>query len=204
MSNLSSPAVVSFPAPSRVLADVLPGTYVRDVLLVLSGAALTALCAQISIHVPGSPVPITAQTFAVVIAGAGLGAWRGAASQLLYLVAGLVLPIYASGAHGGTVVWGASGGYLFGFILAAWIVGFAAEHGADRRPVVAFVTFSLGQLAIYAIGVPWLKVAAGMSWGTAVHAGFTIFILGGVVKAVLAGTVMPTAWMFHRSLSNQR
>ena len=80
-----------------MLADAIPGDRVRDVLLVLAGAGLTALGAQISFHIPGTPVPVTAQTLAVVLAGSALGTWRGAASQLLYLLLGLMLPIYAGG-----------------------------------------------------------------------------------------------------------
>lgn len=92
----SAPRVPRYP----VLADALAGSPVRDAVLVFAGAALTALCAQISIHVPPSPVPFTGQTFAVVMAGARLGARRGGASQLLYVLAGLALPIYADASSG--------------------------------------------------------------------------------------------------------
>jgi biotin transport system substrate-specific component len=194
MNSISNPALTPGLRGARVLGDVIPGDRVRDVLLVLGGAGLTALGAQISIHVPGSPVPITAQTLAVVLAGAALGTWRGISSQLLYLVLGLALPIYAGGTSGTGVLWGATGGYLVGFVVAAGLVGWAAEHGADRWPLLAAATFALGQLAIFGIGVPWLKVSTGMSWPTAIHDGFTIFILGGVIKAILAGIAMPTAW----------
>lgn len=182
----------------RVLADALPGTWLRDALLVIGGAGATAVAAQISVHAPGSPVPITAQTLAVVLAGSALGTWRGAASQMLYLILGLFLPLYAGGTSGTGVLWGASGGYIFGFVIAAALIGWAAEHNADRRPLLAMLTFVLGQLAIFGIGVPWLKVSAGMSWGTAIHAGFTVFILGGVIKALLAAITMPSAWRLER------
>ncbi|WP_228430749.1 biotin transporter BioY [Baekduia soli] len=186
-----------------VLADILPGTRVRDALLVASGAGLTALGAQISIPVPPSPVPITGQTLAVVIAGAALGARRGIASQLLYVLLGLLLPVYADGASGAHVVWGSSGGYLVGFVVAAGLIGLAAEHGADRRPLLAALTFAAGQLAVFAIGVPWLKVAADLSWGDAIHYGFTVFIFGGIVKAVLAGVVTPSAWRLARRVDGR-
>jgi biotin transport system substrate-specific component len=185
------------PAP-LVLGDVLPVGRVRDALLVLGGAGFTTLGAQVSIHVPNSPVPVTGQTLGVVLAGAALGARRGAASQLLYLLLGLVLPIYSDGASGGHVVWGATGGYLVGFIVAAGLVGWAAEHGADRLPGLAILTFAAGQLAIFGIGVPWLKVSADMTWGAAVHYGFTVFILGGIIKALVAGGAMPAAWRLQR------
>jgi biotin transport system substrate-specific component len=189
-----SSTVYAPPAPRAVLADAIPGARVRDAVLILCGALLTVVGAQIAIAVPPSPVPITGQTLAVVLAGGALGARRGAGSQLLYLVLGLFLPVYSDGAQGFDVIWGATGGYIVGFVIAAYIVGALAERGADRRPVVACLAFAGGQLSIFAIGVPWLKVATDMSWGDAIHNGFTIFIVGGLVKAVLAGALAPSAW----------
>jgi biotin transport system substrate-specific component len=188
------------PRPGVVLADMLPGALVRDVLLVVAGALLTVLGAQIAIHVPPSPVPITGQTLAVVVAGSALGMRRGAASQVLYVLLGLFLPVYADGASGPEVLWGATGGYLVGFVVAAALVGRLAELGADRRPLIAFAAFCAGQLAIFGIGVPWLKVSTGMDWSTAIHDGFTIFIVGGIVKALVAAAVVPGAWRAVRRL----
>ncbi|HKG65068.1 MAG TPA: biotin transporter BioY, partial [Solirubrobacteraceae bacterium] len=109
---MNQTATLAAPQP-RVLADVLSNTRVRDAALVIGAALLTAACAQISIAIPGSPVPVTGQTFAVLLTGAALGANRGALGQLLYIAMGLVgLPFYADGAHGFDVVWGATGGYL--------------------------------------------------------------------------------------------
>jgi biotin transport system substrate-specific component len=187
--------------PQRlVLGDVLAGSRTRDALLVAGGAGLTVLGAQISILTPVSPVPITGQTLAVVIAGAALGARRGAASQLLYLLLGLALPVYAEGGQGFDVIWGASGGYIVGFIFAAAAVGWLAEHGADRVPSRAILTFIAGQLIVFGIGVPWLKVAVDLDWSTAIHEGFTIFIFGGLVKAVIAGFATPAAWRLVRRI----
>jgi biotin transport system substrate-specific component len=188
--------------PGPVLADVFAGSRARDLALVAGGAGLTTLGAQISIHTPVSPVPITGQTLAVMIAGAALGARRGAASQLLYVLLGFALPVYADGASGIDVIWGATGGYLIGFVLAAGAVGWLAEHGADRRPVIAILTFIVGQLLIFGIGVPWLKVSADLSWSTAIHAGFTVFIFGGLVKAVIAGFTTPAAWRLVRRIDS--
>ncbi|HEY3773571.1 MAG TPA: biotin transporter BioY [Solirubrobacteraceae bacterium] len=193
-----TPSTAAVPRP--VLADALPGARVRDVLIVIAGALLTAACAQISIKIPGSPVPLTGQTFAVVLVGAGLGARRGGLSMLLYVALGLILPVYASGAQGTGVLFGSSGGYLFGFILAAWAMGLIAERGGDRRVVSAALAFAVGQLLIFGVGVPWLKVDTSQSWGWSIHEGFTIFILGGVIKAALAGVLMPSAWRLLRSL----
>jgi biotin transport system substrate-specific component len=193
MSTFSSSAALPRRRPV-VLSDVIPRSRAVDALLVLGGAGLTSLLAQVTIHVPSSPVPVTGQTLGVVVAGAALGARRGMLSQLLYLLLGLVLPVYAGGTHGWDVVWGASGGYIVGFVIAAYLVGLAAERGADRRVGLAFATFAAGQIAIFGIGVPWLKVSANLDWSTAIHEGFTIFIVGGIVKALIAAGAAPAAW----------
>jgi biotin transport system substrate-specific component len=187
--------VASIPQrPALVLADVIPGTWARDIGLVVAGALLTCLGALISIHIPPSPVPVTGQTLAVVVAGAALGWKRGAASQLLYLVMGLFLPVYADGESGFQVIWGATGGYIVGFVVAAALIGRLAEMGADRKPLLAFLAFCAGQLAIFGIGVPWLKVAADMSWADAIHYGFALFIVGGIIKAIVGAVAVPAAW----------
>jgi biotin transport system substrate-specific component len=179
-----------------VLADAFPR--VHSAVLVLCGALLTALFAQISIPVPGSPVPITGQTLAVGLVGACLGARRGASSLALYAVLGLFLPFYADGESGWDVIWGASGGYIIGFIVAAGVIGRLAEHGADRRVLLAFCAFVLGQLVIFAFGLAGLKIAVGESWGWTIHNGFTIFIVGGLVKAVIGALALPSAWRLVR------
>ena len=186
-------------AQPRVLADVFTRTRARDAALVLAAALLTALCAQISIPIPGSPVPITGQTFAVLLTGAALGANRGAAGQLLYVGLGLIgLPFYADGASGAHVIWGATGGYLVAFPLSAWICGRAAEMRLDRSPLKALRVFALGSLVVFAIGVPWLAVSAGISLSEAIDVGFVPFIPGGIVKAVLAAGLLPSAWRLVR------
>ena len=185
---------LTFPLAPLVLADLLTPSRARNAALVFAGAMLTVLGAQVSIPVPPSPVPITGQTFAVVVAGAALGAKRGAGSQALYVLIGLFFPVYSDGKEGLDVLWGPTGGYLVGFIVAAWIIGRLAELGADRRPALAIVSFGLAQLAIFGIGVPWLKVSADMTWARAIHDGFTIFLVGGAIKAVCAGLALPAAW----------
>jgi biotin transport system substrate-specific component len=181
-----------------VLADVIPGARVRDAVLVVSGALLTALFAQISIDVPPSPVPITGQTLAVGLVGATLGARRGAASLGLYAVLGLFLPFYADGESGWDVIWGASGGYIIGFIVAAWVIGWMAEHGADRHVGLAFLAFVAGQLVIFAFGLAGLKISVEESWGWTIHNGFAIFIVGGLVKAAIGAVALPGAWRLVR------
>ena len=181
-----------------VLADVIPGARVRDAVLVVSGALLTALFAQLYIHVPGSPVPITGQTLAVGLVGATLGARRGATSLGLYAVLGLFLPFYADGESGWDVIWGASGGYIIGFIVAAGVIGWMAEHGADRHVGLAFLAFVAGQLVIFAFGLAGLKISVEESWGWTIHNGFAIFIVGGLVKAAVGALALPGAWRIVR------
>ena len=139
-------------------------------------------------------MPITGQTFGVIVASALLGSRRGAASQLLYVLAGLVLPIYAGGAHGWAVLWGSTGGYLVGFVVAGFVIGRFAESGRDRHLLTALPAYIAGQTVIFGIGVPWLKIAAGLSWPATIHDGFTIFIVGGLIKAAVAGILTPIAW----------
>jgi biotin transport system substrate-specific component len=198
----STPAAAALPRHA-VLADAIPGARVRDAVLVLGGALLTALFAQISIDVPPSPVPITGQTLAVGLVGATLGAGRGATSLALYAVLGLFLPFYADGSSGWDVVWGATGGYIIGFIFAAGVVGWLAEHGADRKVGLAFVAFVVGQLIIFAFGLVGLKIAVGESWSWTIHNGFTIFIFGGLVKAAIGALALPSAWRLVRRVEKR-
>jgi biotin transport system substrate-specific component len=194
-----SHAIAAAAPQPRVLADLLSRTRARDAALVVAAALLTAMCAQISIPIPGDPVPITGQTFAVLLTGAALGANRGALGQLLYVGLGLVgLPFYADGDSGWTVVSGATGGYLIAFPIAAWVVGRLAELRMDRNPVKAVIPFTLGSLIVFAIGVPWLAVSADLSLVRAIELGFVPFIPGGIVKALLAAGLLPTAWRLLR------
>jgi biotin transport system substrate-specific component len=126
-----------------------------DAVLIVLGAGLVAACAQISISLPFTPVPITGQTFAVVLVGASLGSIRGTASLLLYLLVGLIgAPVYADQAHGWTVVKGATGGYLVGFVVAAAVTGWLAEHRWDRRFSSSVTVMLTGNVIIYLFGCP--------------------------------------------------
>jgi biotin transport system substrate-specific component len=182
-----------------VLADVFARTRVQDGALVLGAALFTALLAQVAIAVPGSPVPITGQTLAVVLTAAALGPVRGMAGQLTYVLLGAVgLPFYSKGASGWAQVLGPTGGYLVGFIPAAFLMGLAARHGFDRVPWKAVPLFLAGQLVILAIGVSWLCVVASLDFTTALHKGFLPFLPGGVLKAAIAGLCMALAWKLVR------
>jgi biotin transport system substrate-specific component len=179
----------------RVLADLVPRVRARDAVLIVAAAALTALCAQISFYLPGNPVPVTGQTFAVLLSAAALGANRGAAAMLLYVLLGVVgLPVYADGKHGIDIVTGVTGGYLVGFLLTGWVVGRLAEERMDRTPWRAVPLFLIGSAIIYVIGVPWLAVSADQSLSWAISNGFTDFIPGDLVKAAAAAAVLPAAW----------
>jgi biotin transport system substrate-specific component len=179
----------------RVLADAVPRVRARDIALIVAATALTAACAQITFQLPGSAVPITGQTFAVLLSGAALGANRGAAAMLLYVLLGMVgLPIYAAGDHGTHVVFGATGGYLVGFLVAGWVVGKLAEKRMDRTPLKAAPAFLVGTAIIYAIGVPWLAIYAHEGLGAAISQGLTPFVPGDLVKAAAAAGVLPAAW----------
>jgi biotin transport system substrate-specific component len=199
MSAPSAAALTRYP----VLADALPGARVRDAVLVVSGALLTALFAQITIDVAPSPVPITGQTLAVGLVGATLGARRGASSLALYALIGLLLPVYADGESGWDVIWGASGGYIVGFIVAAGLIGWLAEHRADRHVALAFLAFVAGQLVIFAFGLAGLKIAVGETWGWTIHNGFAIFIVGGLVKAAVGAVALPSAWRIVRGFERR-
>ena len=133
-----------------------------DALLVLAGTGLVAAAAQVSITLPFTPVPVTGQTFAVVLVGASLGSARGTAALMLYLLLGIAgAPIYADGAHGWSIITGASGGYIVGFVLASAATGWLAEHGWDKRVSSAIGAMLTGNVIVYVVGLPWLSVVLG-------------------------------------------
>jgi biotin transport system substrate-specific component len=179
-------------ARTRVLADLVPGGVVRDLALVVGAAAFVGLTAQISIPLPFTPVPITLQTFAVLLSGAALGPMRGIAGMLLYLGAGMVgLPWFSEQRSGWEF---ASFGYIVGFVLAAALVGALARRGLDRSVVGTIAIMVLGNLVIYAIGVPYLALALGVTLPEAVGFGLTPFLVGDGLKILLAAGLFPAAW----------
>lgn len=178
--------------PGAVLADLLPASRTRDTVLVLGGAALTGLAAQIAIPVPGSPVPVTGQTFAALLVGTALGARRGFLALALYAVAGVIgMPWFADGQSGAAM---ASFGYIPGMMLAALVVGTLARRGADRSPLRTAGAMLLGNVIIYATGVPYLAYSAHLDASAAIAAGLTPFIFGDLLKTALATAALPTAW----------
>lgn len=187
-----------------VLADrVFPRTLVMDVVLVVAGAALVTVLAQVAI--PLWPVPITGQTLAVLLVGSTLGAARGAISMVLYALLGLVgLPVYSDGSHGATVLFGATGGYIVGFIISAALVGWLAERQWDRKVLKAIVTFVAGSVVVFAVGLPWLAVVLHTDLPTTLQYGLYPFILGGVIKAVIAAGLLPLAWWGADRIAKKR
>ncbi len=175
---------------------VLPRTRVTSVVLVIGAAALTALAAQWEIHLPFTPVPITGQTFAVLLTGAALGMTLGAAGQLVYVVAGAFgLPVYAGGTGGWDAAQaGGTSGYLIGFIVAAGVVGFMAERRQDRTFPTMFTAFILGSFIIYFFGVIGLMIIFDMTVTEAIVAGVVPFVIGDLIKAAAAGLLLPGAW----------
>jgi biotin transport system substrate-specific component len=168
---------------------------VRDVSLVVAGALLIYLTARIVFLVPGSPVPITGQTFGVLLVGGALGFRRGLIGVGLYVLLGVVgLPFFAESKGGLSVIWGATGGYLIGFAIAGALVGRLAELGWDRKIGGALGAMLLGNAAIYAIGLPWLGVVTSSSPEETIALGLTPFLLGDALKMVLAAVLFPVAW----------
>lgn len=166
---------------------------VRHIALVLVGALLVALSAQVVI--PMSPVPFTGQTFGVLLVGGALGIRRGALALLVYLAVGsLGVPIFSEGRGGFAMLQGVTGGYLIGFLVAAAIVGRLAELGWDRRIGGSIAAMAIGTAVIYAIGVPWLKVTGDLPWNVAVAEGMTKFLLWDVAKLAVAAAIFPAAW----------
>lgn len=187
-------------APTRsVLADRLGARSVAaNITMVVAGAALTASAAQL--FIPMWPVPITGQTFAVLLVGTTLGALRGALSMVLYIALGAFgLPVFAEDSAGFEVIAGPTGGYLIGFVLAAALTGWLAQRSWDRKVVGAGVAFLAGTVVIYAVGLPWLSVALGQlgypnNLGATLQAGLIPFIAGDIVKTIAAGVLLPITW----------
>lgn len=195
----------------RVLADAIPVStvpmaWVRDGALIVGGAALTAACAQVAFYLPWNPVvPLTLQTFAVVLTAGALGSWRGTASMALYaLIGSLGAPIFSLGSSG---FGGASFGYVLSFIVAAFVVGRIAEHGATRTFWRSVGLMVVGNLVIYAIGTAWLKVSLDIPWfgpESAWAYGVRDFLAGDALKILAAAGLLPLTWRLLRMAGADR
>jgi biotin transport system substrate-specific component len=201
----ASPRLNRLPVEERgvTLADFLVpirvgermGSRLRHVALIALGAVVIYLSARIAIPVPGSPVPVTGQTFGVLLVGGALGFRRGLAAVALYVAIGLIgFPFFADNKGGVSVILGATGGYIVGFLIAGALVGRLAELGWDRRIVGALGAMAIGNLVIYLTGVPWLMVVAHYDLATGIAKGLTPFLLGDALKLLLAAAAFPIAW----------
>ena len=214
----------------RIRTSSRTAAVARDVALMVGFAGFVALCAQVAIRLPWTTVPITGQTFGVLVAGGALGMWRGAGALAIYMLAGFIMPVYAPGNPGVTGSWDvhfilpwkgthafpwdiSSGGYIVGFILAAAIVGYLAQHRQwDRKPWV-HLGMLLGNIAVYVPGLLWLAYLIGSGWvhpvagkpladlipgaGTwskTLVGGLYPFIVGDLMKLLLASATLPAAW----------
>ena len=175
----------------------------RHLALICVGAIFIALTSNVTVWLPGNPIPVTGQTLSVLVVGGALGLRRGAMSVGLYLILGFFLPVYAGQASGvstiasfgpGGLVLGVRGGYLVGFLFAGALVGWLAELGWDRHIGGAVAAMILGEVVIYAFGVPWLAAAANLSPAVAIDKGFTPFIIGDAIKLAIAAGIFPMAW----------
>ena len=185
--------IADFLVPIRVGERM--STRLRNAALVVLGALVIYLSARIALPVPGSPIPVTGQTFGVLLVGGALGFRRGLAGVALYVAIGLIgLPFFAEGKGGISVILGSSGGYIVGFLLAAALVGRLAELGWDRRIAGAIGAMVVGNIVIYLVGVPWLMSVAHLDLGTGIAKGVTPFLIGDALKLVLAAAAFPVAW----------
>jgi biotin transport system substrate-specific component len=179
-------------SPARVRSNVA-----YRVALAVAGSWLVAGLAQIGIRLPFTPVPVTGQTLGVLLVGASLGPGLGALSMALYVLQGaLGLPFFSSGGSGSTLLGlsAADGGYLWGFVLVAGVVGWLARRGWDRNLRGAVGAMLIGEVVLYAVAIPWLMGALGVSLGKALELGFAPFVVGDVLKLMLAAGMLPAAW----------
>lgn len=179
-------------ARPRVLGDAIPGGAVRDVALVLGGAGLIGIASQVVIPLSFTPIPVTLQTLAVLLVGAGLGTVRGFAALSVYAVAGIAgVPWFAGAGHG---FGGAAFGYILGFWLSALVVGRLAERGTTRSTWKTALTMLAGNAVIYAVGIPWLMATAHVGLAKGLALGLTPFLIGDALKLAVASGLLPSAW----------
>jgi biotin transport system substrate-specific component len=169
----------------------------RNCLLVIGTSLLLALSAQIAIPLPFSPVPVTSQTLVVLLAGAVLGSRLGTLSVLVYIAEGAIgLPFFAKGGAGLAYLRGLTGGYLLGFVVAAFVIGFLVEGGLGRKFSTAVFAMVVGNVLLYCFGVLWLKSALNISISRSLAIGLYPFILGDLYKIGIASTLLPKLWSF--------
>jgi biotin transport system substrate-specific component len=167
----------------------------RHIVLIVAGALFIYLTARIVIPIPDNPVPITGQTFGVLLVGGALGFRRGLAAVLLYVALGVIgLPFFAQGKDGIATLAGVTGGYLVGFVVAGALIGRLAELGWDRHIFGAIGAMAIGNALIYVVALPWFAVVTHADAVTTVEKALLPFVFGDVLKLVLAALLFPAAW----------
>jgi biotin transport system substrate-specific component len=192
-------------APTLRTAVLARSTWLSEAILLAAGVLLVALSAQVTFHLPGTPVPISGQTFAVLLVGSAYGATRGVATIALYLAVGIVgLPVFSSGTSGWEQVSGATGGYLVGMLIAAGIAGLLAQRGLDRKVSSAVASMLTGNVVIYVFGLAWLyHELPDATFSSTLEAGLYPFVVGDLVKVYLAGALLPGAWSLVRRVKGE-
>jgi biotin transport system substrate-specific component len=183
-------------------------TALTHALFIVGGVGFISAMAQVSIPVPGSPVPVTGQTLAALLVGTTYGARLGFTTFATYILAGIAgAPIFAPSAtsanHGIDRVMGATGGYLIGMLLASLLLGYLADRKADQKFLTSYPALLLGEVIIFGIGLLWLRNSLNLSWSATIAAGFTPFILGEALKIAIVGTSLPLIWRKIASTLNK-
>lgn len=168
-------------------------------MIIAGGVLLTALAAQVAVPLPFTPVPVSGQTFAVLALAAVLGPGRAVLTQSAYWAIGLLgVPVFVDASGGASVAFGATGGYLLGFIAASAVVGHLARRGLARKPLTMIAAWFAGSFTIFAIALPWLAVYTSSGVAETLAMGFYPFIVGDIIKASLAALVVPGLWKLVR------
>lgn len=198
MAITSRTTLVDYVVPSSLSRST---NLLKDFLLVLGFSLFVAVCAFIAIPLPFTPVPITLQPSAVLLAGAALGGRRGAVAMLIYLAEGATgLPVFAGGTGGLLHLIGPTAGYLWSYPIAAFVTGLLCERGLDRSYWTSVFAMLPGTLIIYALGVPWLAVVLHINATQAFVAGMLPFIPGDLLKLAIASALLPSIWQLVRKI----
>ena len=188
------------------LAQTLPmreQVIIKPLLLIFSGVLILWMTAQIRINLFFTPVPITGQTFGVLILAAAYGSRLGMTTILAYLFVGIAgLPVFAGASSGWSYFSGVTAGYLVGFAAAAYVVGYLSEVGWDRRPISVIASMLIGNLIIYLFGVTWLTYSLGVGFGKGLSLGLEPFIIGDAIKILLAAGFLPGMWTLKTFFDN--
>lgn len=194
---------MTFPA-SSLRASLLPrSTALTHATFVAGGTLFLAALAQISIPIPGSPVPVTGQTLGVLLIGTTYGSGLGLTTFAIYLLAGIAgAPVFAGASYGIEKITGATGGYLIGMMVATFLLGVLANRQLDQKFLTALPTMLIGSITIFSFGLVWLHHFTGKDWIWTINAGLTPFIFGEILKIAIVGTSLPVVWRIVNKKSN--